>query len=499
MPELSAAAGSAPTVKNPAKAMSMVTRRATKRPRAVMSANLHRPCSRGARFAPFDRIAEPTLTVGQRPTSSTSAAGPSGSGSCLYDTSPRVRSCSELRVRRRLGCWWHTLMVANESHLREWWSRRWPLAALLVLLVVALGMVVLWVFAPALYTGSGARPDAQAAATATTRAGILAVFAATIAALGAAAALAETRHANRKTHERFREEQEAANTRFREEQDAERTHFREAQATDRYTKAVGQLGEAGDENLVARLGGIYALRRIAEDFPRDQRTIVQVLCAFVRHRGPPPVNESADGDKAHWPPIDVQAAITVIGRRDPSHDDLERVGPKDEEDEYNRLVDLFGAHLEHAHMPGVHLEKADLEGAHLEDAELFVAHLEEADLRRAHFERARMNAAHLEGADLRGAHLEDLATAFRARFDGAKLLGAFVERANLRRASLSHAWLAGANLDNADLSAANLVGARFAASLTSVGAAAAWSMWSPHTSLVPTSRSPTSVKPTSEA
>jgi uncharacterized protein YjbI with pentapeptide repeats len=344
-------------------------------------------------------------------------------------------------------------MVANESHLREWWSQRWPLPALLVLLVVALGMVALWVFAPAFYKGSGALPDDQATATATTRAGILAVFAATIAALGAAAALAETRHANRKTQERFREEQ-----------DAERTRFREAQATDRYTKAVGQLGEAGDENLVARLGGIYALRRIAEDFPRDQRTIVQVLCAFVRHRVPPPVNESVNGDKAHWPPIDVQAAITVIGRRDPSHDDLERVGPKDVEDEHNRLVDLFEAHLEHAHMPGLHLEKADLEGAHLEEAQLFAAHLEDADLRGAHFERAALNGAHLEGADLRGAHLEDLARARQACLDGANPLGACVERANLKEASLSHASLSGANLDNADLSAANLSCATFATS-----------------------------------
>jgi hypothetical protein len=98
-----------------------------------------------------------------------------------------------------MGVRYNTVMVANESNLRPWWSRRWPFAALLVLLLVALGMVVLWVFAPAFYTSSGARPDAQATATATTRAGILAVFAATIAALGAAAARAETRHANRKT------------------------------------------------------------------------------------------------------------------------------------------------------------------------------------------------------------------------------------------------------------------------------------------------------------
>src|SRR5918995_2237337 len=40
---------------------------------------------------------------------------------------------------------------------------------------------------------------------------------------------------------------------------------RERQITERFTKAIDQLGETGPEKLAIRLGGIYALERIARD------------------------------------------------------------------------------------------------------------------------------------------------------------------------------------------------------------------------------------------
>jgi hypothetical protein len=62
---------------------------------------------------------------------------------------------------------------------------------------------------------------------------------------------------------------------------------REGQITDRYTKAVDQLGR---EHLDVRLGGIYALERIARDSPDDRATIEEVLTAYVRGH-------------ASWPPL----------------------------------------------------------------------------------------------------------------------------------------------------------------------------------------------------
>ena len=49
--------------------------------------------------------------------------------------------------------------------------------------------------------------------------------------------------------------------------------------TDRYTKAIEQLGS---DKLDVRIGGIYALERIARDSARDHPTVIEVLAAFVR-------------------------------------------------------------------------------------------------------------------------------------------------------------------------------------------------------------------------
>src|SRR4051812_43706909 len=83
---------------------------------------------------------------------------------------------------------------------------------------------------------------------------------------------------------------------------------REGHITDRYAKAIEQLG---NENADIRIGGIYALERIARDSATDRATIVNVLATFVRehtkagHRTP---SENKAG-------ADVQAAIYVLARR----------------------------------------------------------------------------------------------------------------------------------------------------------------------------------------
>jgi hypothetical protein len=80
---------------------------------------------------------------------------------------------------------------------------------------------------------------------------------------------------------------------------------REGQVTDRYSKAVGQLG---DESPPVRIGGVYALERIGIDSSKNRKPILSVLGAFVRKRSeemrdhPDELNE------------DVKAALRVAGR-----------------------------------------------------------------------------------------------------------------------------------------------------------------------------------------
>jgi hypothetical protein len=53
----------------------------------------------------------------------------------------------------------------------------------------------------------------------------------------------------------------------------------QGQVTDRYTKAIEQLGS---DKLDVPIGGIYALERIARDSARDHSTVMEVLSTFVR-------------------------------------------------------------------------------------------------------------------------------------------------------------------------------------------------------------------------
>src|SRR5215212_9499357 len=58
---------------------------------------------------------------------------------------------------------------------------------------------------------------------------------------------------------------------------------REGQITDRFTRAIDQLGS---KELEVRLGGIYALERIASDSERDHWTIMEILTTYVRVHAP---------------------------------------------------------------------------------------------------------------------------------------------------------------------------------------------------------------------
>ncbi len=59
----------------------------------------------------------------------------------------------------------------------------------------------------------------------------------------------------------------------------------QGQVTDRYTKAIGQLGA---EKMDVRIGGIYALERVARDSTRDHPAVMEVLTAFIREHSREP-------------------------------------------------------------------------------------------------------------------------------------------------------------------------------------------------------------------
>jgi hypothetical protein len=237
---------------------------------------------------------------------------------------------------------------------------------------------------------------------------------------------------------------------------------REGQITERFTQAIDQLGRAdekGKKVLEIRLGGIYALERIARDSERDHWPIMEVLTAYVRQHsqresiGAPSkeATEKEPGEPSNLKPsddgvagldADIQAIVTVLRRR------TRYLGVGEPEPINLRHTHLEGAKLNQAHLEGADLWEAHLEGAnlllaHLKGAILWEAHLEGAILLLAHLEGAKLNQAHLEGAHLNQAHLEG-AILWEVHLEGAHLEGAHLEGADLWEAHLE-----GANLNEA--------------------------------------------------
>ena len=234
---------------------------------------------------------------------------------------------------------------------------------------------------------------------------------------------------------------------------------REGQVTDRYTKSIEQLGS---ETLEVRIGGIYALERIARDSARDHPTVMEVLSAFVREHSreqwpPPPAGGRSDARAPeHTTRADVQAAVTVIGRRNPRHD----LRPVDLAAVNLTRADLTHATLDHVNLTRANLTDADLTDAHLNQANLIGADLTVADLSNASLVQADLSGAQLlavslDGADLTHASLIG-AQLFAADLAFAKLGVAFLTRADLTHADLTYADLVGADLTDAHLNQANL-------------------------------------------
>lgn len=190
------------------------------------------------------------------------------------------------------------------------------------------------------------------------------------------------------------------------------------QVTERFAKAVEQLGS---DKVEVRLGAIYALERIARDSRKDHWTIIEILSAYARERSPREVEADSPStdDEDKGPPkktvtVDLQAVLTVIGRR------------KVEFDPEVAWVDLSNARLE-----GAKLLRANLQNVSFMGSALRSNYFWEANLKRSTFSGANLMGSSLSYADLRGAYL------MNANLFGANLRGANLRGANLRDANLT--------------------------------------------------------------
>jgi Pentapeptide repeats (8 copies) len=253
-----------------------------------------------------------------------------------------------------------------------------------------------------------------------------------------------------------------------------------------FSKAVEQLGATREEkikvtnrdangvvtetreesvrpNIEVRLGAIYAPEKLARDNLELHWPIMETLCAYVRENAGPAkplpdeailtiwhtpfatrtAGERAMLEKELGPPrVDVQAALSVIGRRSNAQRDREQAlrddpitGSKDA-----WRLDLTGCHLARVNLEGLGLEGARLEFSALTFALCEKAHLQGASFFETHLYGASLSKTHLEGAWLRQAHLA------KTELWGTSLVDAMIDEADLETANgldqdqLDSAW-----------------------------------------------------------
>ena len=227
---------------------------------------------------------------------------------------------------------------------------------------------------------------------------------------------------------------------------------------ERYQKGAEMLGS---EVLSVRLGGIYALQRLAEDYPDQYHVqIMRLFCAFLRHTTK---DAGLISEQVRIEPgthLGIRQDVEAISSRAESRIVLERkVGFRLD----LRGADLPGIQFSNADLSSAFFHHSNLSGANLSNTDLSDALLNSADLSGVIFENVKFTGTSLWFANLSGSLLQD-ADLPSVSFHGANLSCANLLRANLsgaifQDAVLSNAWLESANLSRASFLRANLSGA----------------------------------------
>ena len=212
----------------------------------------------------------------------------------------------------------------------------------------------------------------------------------------------------------------------------------------------------GSEILSVRLGGIYALERLAEEHPEEYHVqVIELLCAFVRHPSGKDIVgglqaevgaqlKAGEGEDSPLPRLrdDLQVAMTKIGSRDERRVRLEL--------EKDYRLNLRGVDLRGGSLPGANLSGADLTRAVLSKVDFWHADLSRATLRYADLSWQPSSTEDINSAIMSAAYEEH------------ESRGTIMIEVNLSDADLS-----GADLSNVVMPYANLAGAQLFATTLS--------------------------------
>lgn len=201
------------------------------------------------------------------------------------------------------------------------------------------------------------------------------------------------------------------------------------QVTDRFAKAVEHLGS---EKIDIRLGGIYSLRRLADDSPRDRIPIVRILTAFVRQNAPKvdtpacdPLAETAE---------DVKAALEIVGQ----------VNSKIEFPRDLQLYDFPIITLSRICLPGILLSGVDLRRSIITDVKFNGSDFVGVNLADATITGVDFQDAIISGVDFKGAGFSQ-SNFINSSFENSTLVNVALEKVNFENVTFEGGDITGAS------------------------------------------------------
>ena len=176
----------------------------------------------------------------------------------------------------------------------------------------------------------------------------------------------------------------------------------------RYERFQRGIEMLGNPELFVRLGGIYALRILMKEDPKELHIpAVELLCAFLRN--PTDTDTVTKGSRVRQ---DIQTALEVLVGRRETEVALEKAR--------GFRLDLRNANLAYAHLFDI-----DLSGANLEGTILSYTNMDGTNLSRAILDGADLSFANCLKSDFRKASLAETnlhhVSAANSDFSGAQM------------------------------------------------------------------------------
>jgi len=217
-----------------------------------------------------------------------------------------------------------------------------------------------------------------------------------------------------------------------------------------FVRESKSIGADGNEitrsvpNIESRLGALYSLERLLTESIRDQRAIIETLCAYIRENSPLEIPEDeAEAQqflRGDLPPrptrrADVQAALTIVGRR-PEIIQLsaEREGWRLD----LRNANLVAYDFSNLNYDNARFDNSFLNGANMSGARFVNCVFQGTSLRATKMKGVFFHSAIFDDCDVRGAEIEatDFSSATLVDTDlrDARVISLNIKGANLEKA-----------------------------------------------------------------